>query len=280
MPINKLIKFCTDSYNKGVKCKTCVSNCTGDCNICLQAIHNEQDSKRHYDCCNMIYCYTCSYINKYASEIYYALNALVSHSSTKNTEYNILSIGCGDCADLFGIQHFLNVNQREINISYTGVDINEKWKPIHEYIPQLFPDVNFNYKYQDAIDYVASLEDVPFNIVILEYVLNEIIKYTPDNIDDFINELSDKILDRLPSNSLVIFNDINHKMVRDYYPKIKLKIEQKNDIACLSLRFNEPFSHTYGGAKLQNDSLVFNTSITPFSEKNPCSSSIFIIHKK
>jgi hypothetical protein len=240
-----------------------------------------QSDLRQYDCNNMVHCYVGNYINKYASEIYYAFKALTSHTSTKKAEYNILSIGCGDCADLFGINQFFKDNSRSPSISYTGIDMNIKWQPIHDKIKTIFPTINFNYKYQDAFEYVDTLDAVPYNIVILEYVLNEVRKYTPEIVNSFINCLAHKVIDKLPSGSFVVINDINHKMVRDYYPILKKEVEQNNKIQEAYLRFRNPISHTYGGITLPQDRLIFSTiQYSQFAEKFPCSSCIYILFKQ
>jgi hypothetical protein len=225
----------------------------------------------------------CNYINKYASEIYYIFKTLANHPSTKKTEYNILSVGCGDCADLFGIKQFLDDNSRVPTITYTGVDLNTKWQPIHNKVETIFPTINLNFKYQDVFTYLDSLSSdiLPYNVVILEYVLNEIRKYTPEITNSFIDSFVHKIIDKLPPVSLVIINDINHNMVRDYYPKIKSE-SQKNIICTeINLRFKTPMSHTYGGMQLPNDALIFSTTKdVRFDEKEPCSSSIYIMYKQ
>jgi hypothetical protein len=228
----------------------------------------------------MIYCYTCTYVNKYASEIYYALKALINHPITKQNEYNILSIGCGDCADLFGIKQFFIYAKREPAISYTGIDINTRWRPIHEQIVAQSQNINFAFKYQDAFEYLNTLDEVPFNMVIMEYVLNEVRKYSPDIINAFINSLVHRAIDRLPANSLLVINDINHVMVRQYYPIIKNKAIINNNIKEGALRFLNPTSHDYGGAIMKKDNLVFSISNNSFQEKAPCSSSIYLLFKE
>lgn len=277
--INQIVQFCRDLYQKNGKCENCPNACS-NCNMCLQEIHNNQDNLRTYDCKNMVFCYVCSYINKYASEIYYGFNALKNHSSTNKQQYKVLSIGCGDCADLFGIHRFVTDNQLNVDISYTGVDINTKWEPIHEKIKETFPNISFDFKYQDVFEYLEAQGIIEYNIIILEYVLNEIRKYTSDIIDNFIDLFARVIVDKLPSGSLIIINDINHNMVRDFFPKIRASIELNNQVLCFNLRFETP-SHPYGGSVLPNDILVFQIEQdVRFAEKSPCSSCLYIIHKQ
>ena len=283
MPINQLRDFCRTNYNRTSRCGNCVHTCSNSCTTCLEGIHMNQSNLRQYDCANMIYCYVCNYVNKYASEIYYAFNRLVSHPSTRKSEYHILSIGCGDCADLFGVNQFLQNNGRMSSISYTGIDINNRWSPIHQQIETIFPTISMNFEYQDAFTYIdsLSLDVLPYNIVVLEYVLNEIRKYTPGIINSFINCLSHRIIDKLPPESLVVINDINHYMVRNYYSRIKTEAQINNVVSEVYLRFNTPTIHTDGGLPLLQDRLMFST--TPdsrFVEKSPCSSSIYILIKQ
>lgn len=281
MPINELIAFCESLYQKNGKCKTCAIQCDNSCNMCLQSIHNDQANLREYDCANMTNCYTCSYINKYASEIYYTFQALVSHPSTQKTEYNILSIGCGDCADIFGINEFLKKNGRDAAIFYTGVDKNQNWKSVHEKIEIIFPEIIFKFIYTDVFDFIDTTENVTFNIIILEYVLNEIRKYSPDDVDTFIDKLAHNIIDRIPPGSLVIINDINHYMVRNYYPALKKEVIKNNSVLEAYLRFKNPTSHVYGGAVQPEDHLVFETHPDSiFDEKFPCSSCIYVLFKQ
>ena len=62
MPINQIVQFCRNLYQRNGKCTNCPNTCS-NCNMCLQEIHNDQSNMRTYDCNNMIFCYVCSYIN-------------------------------------------------------------------------------------------------------------------------------------------------------------------------------------------------------------------------
>lgn len=137
------------------------------------------------------------------------------------------------------------------------------------------------YEYQDIFTYINSLEKVDYNIVILEYVLNEIRKYTPDIIDSFIDSFARVVVDKLPSGALILINDINHNIVRDYFPKILASIESNNKVLTANLRFRTPTTHTYGGSMLSKDALIFDITVDErFEQKSPCSSCIFIICKQ
>ncbi|OJX88848.1 MAG: hypothetical protein BGP01_05805 [Paludibacter sp. 47-17] len=231
----------------------------------------------------MINCYTCSYNYKYASEIFYAFNALVSHPSTRKDTFKILSIGCGACADLFGIHHFLTTNSRNVQLTYTGVDYNDRWSNIHRVIDRIFISYyQTEFIYQNAFDYIDGLDTVDFNVMILQYILNEVIKNNnQDGINNFIDKLVEGVIEKLPSGSLIIFNDINHKCVRDYYPIIARKVKVNNSILEAYLRFTQPTTHTFGGNTLPSDGLVFATHAdTRFRVKSPCSSCIYIIYKQ
>lgn len=277
MPINQLVQFCNDSINKNGKCTSCTYECTNRCKICLQSIHDDQTTAaRHYDCDNMIYCYTCSYIYKHASEIFYAFQM---HPCTSFERFNVLSIGCGNCADLFGLYHFLTIRERLTDFTYLGVDYNAKWGSTHNHIIRMFPDNDIRFIYTNAFDYIDTLSDFRFNTVVLEYVINEIRKYTPEKVDEFVCNFVQKVINRLPDNSIVIINDFNHKLTRDIFWEIFKLSQQTNLVTAFSYRFSEPSTHTYGGQMHPYSGLAFTPLRLGHDVKTPCSSAQLIIFK-
>lgn len=283
MPINQLVEFAHLSKCKNGKCNSCPHVCTNICNNCLQEIHfdKRQDG---YDCQNMIYCYTCSYIYKYASEI----NYLFRHHQYKTfSEFNILSLGCGSCADLFGVNNFLSENNRnDTTVKYVGVDINDRWTSTHDKIKEIFPAYSLSFVNSDVFDYLNNISMSNFeppNILILQYLLNELVKKSKNRLPKFVDDLVSVIVDKMPSNSVVIINDINHdEKARNLFPIIASKIKETNPSDCFEFRFNEPTTHSYGGKKHSNDQLLF---IVPpiisreYDVKKPCSSAQIVVHK-
>ncbi|MDL2257100.1 hypothetical protein LJC06_02710 [Bacteroidales bacterium OttesenSCG-928-I14] len=283
MPINQLVDFAHSSKHKNDKCDGCTHTCTNKCNICLQEIHFD-GNLRGYDCQNMIYCYTCSYIYKYASEIDYLFKL---HKCESFSEFNILSLGCGSCADLFGINNFLAKNNRlNVPIKYVGVDSNEKWTDTQSKITEIFPLYSFSFINSDVFDYLDNISKNDFdapNILILQYLLNELVKHAKAKLPKFVDDLVGVIVDKMPDNSLVLINDINHNtMARDWFSIISSKIRKTNLSVCFEYRFNEPTSHTYGGRKHENDQLLFTVPpviLQEYDVKQPCSSAQAVIYK-
>lgn len=280
MPINQLTNFSHLSITKNGKCPDCENECDNNCNTCLQNIHF--GNSRRYDCQNMIYCYTCSYIYKYASEIGHLFN-LIKYNNY--TEFNILNLGCGSCADLFGIDSFLRANQRNIPLTYYGVDINDRWDLTQQRIIQIFPHYMINFELNDVFDYLNNSpndEDLNFNIIVLQYILDEIEKYDNERLEDFIELFVQKIIDNLPIKASVIINDINIKSVRITANKIYNRALESNIVERFQYRFTYPISHTYGGQKHENDGILFNVPpliYAGYDIKHPCSSYQMLIYK-
>jgi hypothetical protein len=230
----------------------------------------------------MIHCYTCSYIYKYASEIGHLFNLLQYRSFTS---FNILSIGCGPASDLFGIINFLTQQEREIPLTYLGIDLNPLWESTHQTIQEIFSDFPVSFTLIDVFDFLDDLEEEmnpTYNIVILQYVLDEINKYTPNRIQDFINKLALYLIDRLPNNSTIILNDFNHYETRNLFPRLFNAVNVHNLVSYSEYRFTNPATHPHGGAVHPSDRILFTVpeEIRRLHEiKSPCSSAQVVIYK-
>lgn len=249
MPINQLVQFCTTSINKNGKCAGCVHDCTNNCNICLQACHF--GDSRGYDCDNMIYCYTCSYIYKYASEIGHLFQNL---RFNRFNQFNILNLGCGSCADLFGVDKYLSIVGTPREISYIGVDNNDRWDNTHNQIQAIFPQYNIEFINSDVFDFLDSIPDgntLGFNFVILQYILNEFNLHCRERIDEFVEKFTQKIIDNLPERSIIITNDINHIDVRSLSARIFSQSQINNLTSQFMYRFPHQPLHMYGGIIIQ-----------------------------
>lgn len=282
MPINRLTAYCHDAKTKDGKCGTCAFNCDNICKHCLELIHFENPHGRSYDCENMIFCYSCSYIYKYASEIQYIFE---KHTLQSFNEFNILSLGCGSCADLLGIDNFLTSTNRTLPINYTGVDLNPLWRDTHNEIINILPNYNISFINNDVYDYLDSLNngmDNPPNILILQYILNELVKNDIARIPEFIEKLINNIINRMPENSLIIINDINHYSIRTHFSSIFREAQENNIVSYLNYRFREPTTHTYGGTMHDSSNLKFDIPVvinTNYDVKSVCSSSQAVIFK-
>lgn len=280
MPINQLVQFCTDSIQKDGKCVGCVHECNNNCNICLQACH--YGDPRGYDCNNMIYCYTCSYIYKYASEIGHLFQNL---GFNRFEQFNILNLGCGSCADLFGIDRYLTVVGTLREITYVGVDNNERWNRTHDHIQAIFPQYNIDFINSDIFDFLDRItndDTLEYNFVILQYILNEFDLHCRERVNEFIEKFTQKIIDKLPERSIIIVNDINLDVVRSISARIFNQSQINNLTSQFLYRFPRQPAHTYGGNNHPNDNLIF--AVPPaiegrFDIKQPCSSAQSVIFK-
>jgi hypothetical protein len=157
--------------------------------------------------------------------------------------YNILSIGCGGCPDLMAFESYVEECGRNKTISYTGIDKNELWKPIHHQIEiyhnHIIRNVEFNY--DDAIDYFEKYFVDDINVLILQYVISYF--YNTDQIkkiDEFFYNLVDSLLiqGKQKGNFVIIINDVNScYRGREYFSNIVKDLSAKG--------FNGMVSHYY-----------------------------------
>jgi hypothetical protein len=281
MRINQLTEFCHSSIAKNGKCEGCGYPCDNCCNRCLEKIHFENPDNRYYDSQNMIYCYTCSYIYKYASEIHHLFK---KHPLTSFSKFNILSLGCGSCADLFGIDNFLTEQKRAVPLQYKGVDSNPLWKTTQDKIVEIFPSYSISFENSDIFNYLDSIANdfVPPNILILQYILNELIKNNDaTKMNKFVEDLVAKIIAKMPDNSVIIINDINHYSVRNWFGKLHSEIIKYKYASFLAYRFTNPIEVPVisGITSHTNDTLLFTvpTDIPTNDVRKPCSSAQAII---
>lgn len=280
MPINTLVEYCRDSIKKNGKCSTCIHDCDNVCNNCLQSSHF---NSRTYDCQNMIYYYTASYIYKYASEITHLINFFQYKSFP---QFVILNLGCGSCADLFGVHRYHELSGRVLKVSYTGVDVNERWLDSQEKIKEIFsaiPDYTINFIHSDVflfLDSLSSDNTLIYNIVTLQYIINELNKHCRNRMEEFVEKFVDKVINNMPDNSTIIINDINHIDVRRWFTAIFVKAQGKNLVAEFRKRFREPTNVPQVDFDYHSkDNILFNEINFGQRIKSPCSSAQYVIYK-
>lgn len=259
MPINELVDFCYENYNRIEKCSNCPNPniCKDTCEDCLDDTYYK-DKKRVQNCENITFCYVCNYIYKYSSEIEHLLNNINLEGIE---EFNILSLGCGPCSDLFGFNNYFEKNENIKKISYRGIDINPIWKPIQNKIKNVFFNKNIEVKifYQDVIEIVNKLRirnnPIVSNFLVLNYALSDILNKYEDirNFkEDFVGNLINNLIIKMPLNSFIIINDINlgkdSTHPRTYYETFYNKISETKRVYPKRFHFakNEPKYYKYG----------------------------------
>jgi hypothetical protein len=207
---------------------------------------------------------------------------------TSFSEFNILSLGCGSCADLFGINNFLTEQSREISVKYMGVDSNPKWKPTQDKIKEIFPTYDISFEQIDVFDFLDNIPEyfTPPNILILQYLLNELIKCNDTaKMDEFVEKLVDEVINKMPDDSVIILNDINHYSVRNWFSRLHSEIIKYKTASFLDYRFTNPIDVPVKITTHEKDTLLFhipaiitsNYSITNSHTRSQCSSSQAII---
>lgn len=286
MNIHDIVDYCNNLYIKSqyeYRCEECNNKCKGSCEKCLDTIHF--GDHRRYNCKNIVNYYLCKYIYKYSSEIKYLFQ---SHHTLKELDnIKVLSIGCGPCTDLFGILESIQNDKQNKFLEYTGIDLNNKWEHIHNYISLNNNEkMNAKFIYDDIFNIINSdkfKEEINPNIIIFQYVLSDIIKYNePIEIKNFIDKLINESIPKLEDNSFIIFNDINHIDTRKYFDYMLQNIKTRGQYAKHHFRHNINNYYRYGREYNRND-VLFDIPNHISDRYNPwtfCSSSQLIIRKK
>lgn len=239
------------------ECKNCDNSCNGDCGRYLQEIH--YGNKERYSCGRVMSYYMPKYAYRYAFEIEQLFK--LKMDQIKNLDsLNILSVGCGPCTELLGITNLSNFVQKPIK--YNGIDLNGKWEKIHLILrDKLIHEISLNYHYEDIFDFINKINPqkkvLQSNILIFQYVISDIIKYKSiTEVYVFMQNLFDKIVEYLPKNSIIIFNDINYKTkTRDIYDYFaSLLPEEKYEVKKYYFKGNtEEEYFAYGEAIKENE---------------------------
>lgn len=158
MPINQLVEFCLEQYNKHGRCFDCNNDCkcigTEDCYLCIKYIHAVNTFDRKYNCNNIVYNYVIKHIYRYSSEIERLFNQYDTFKKVQH--FRIASIGCGPCSELFGIKQFLANNNLNPKFEYIGFDLNLQWNQIQNKIVDIFGN-GIQFSNEDFFSYVNNL---------------------------------------------------------------------------------------------------------------------------
>ena len=206
----------------------CTHNCEhilqGDeCNCinCLEEIHyHKQYGRKTYDCPNLVLCYGCRYLNRFTSEIRYALDVVPVIETFD--EYRILSIGCGPAPDLMAFEKYIHEKNLNKRILYKGFDLNENWWSIHNMISQncISPwPIKPKFHYVDAIALFSNQQIPDANVLVLQYVISHFHNTKQfDQLHTFFEHITDNIILKMKKPSVIIIHDVNHfQLGRDHF---------------------------------------------------------------
>ncbi len=233
-----ILNFCHEKY-KNSTCEDCnhYTQCPGspcgNCKQCLTEVHypnRYSDGRKNYDCDRMMYFYVCDYTSKYASEMLYLMRE--SEALKRIDNYHVLSLGCGACPDLMAFEQFCHEQSAEKTVQYVGIDVNERWKSIHEritgYRTQTLKKSQFRY-------YDVVTDDITINganVVILQYIISHF--YNTGQISQ-INEFFEKLIEEIVRHKqedtpfVILINDVNsNNRGRDCFSDLVAKLKQAN----------------------------------------------------
>lgn len=212
LQIPEIVKYCHFAYAKGTpRCSNCNNaGCKGACTECFREIHF--GNGRDYDCPNLMHHYVCTYIYAYSSEIWHIFN---TERDLKNLdEYRILSIGCGPASELFGVSKIAG----DKRIEYVGFDTNELWVNVHAKVVEMVnpePNCTADIRIGNVFDNFGELNFNP-NVIILSYLISHLI-ITNTDIEVFMKDFQEIILNNIPKPYSILINDINLNTVRDKF---------------------------------------------------------------
>lgn len=299
MLIDEIVSYCDKEYKKEdaiyPKCNVFLDENKiplGECDKCLDKIHrhntyniNKEKVERDYDCPKIINRYVCTFSYQYTSEICYALNKLKNLKEYK--ELNVLSLGCGACADLMALEKMLT----GVRINYCGIDKNKLWKPVHEKIKN-YCDNNCNIKVdldctKDVLKFVEERERKGFDIVIMSYFVSHFrITRQEKSIKNFYNNLYTNVIKQKNKNMpcFIIINDVNScNCLRENIGKetiINILDTNKKSYTPIRKYFNYPtdkYIYPYGEAYNHNKTIKVPKHIQKYIHQGTCRSAQLLV---
>jgi len=246
MLIDEIVVYCNKEYksaNTENLCENCThpTECSGNCKSCLEQVHypyKNSNGLRDYNCINIIDFYACTYLYKYASEIYYLIKKCESLNEIE--ELHIMSIGCGASPDLMAFEKYCEEKETPQSIAYVGFDKNELWSPIHKKIKKYAENkdnMRVRFKDEEIFDYLGRKPVPRVNVLIMQYVISHF--YNTEQIGQieiFFDELVDNIVKHKETDNplVIIINDVNScYRGRNYFEEFVQKLEEEG-VNCTS----------------------------------------------
>ncbi len=261
------------------KCQETFCQETFQCSTqCLTDIFRTHKN-RIYNCKTITSMYILRFCNRYSSEIYHILNDIIPKLTTGDL---ILSIGCGSCMEILGIERYSRDNNLGM-INYVGIDTNFIWQDASKYFCLNTQNISSKAEY-NAIDSRSFLPKV--KVFLFNYCLSDIKNHS--NLNNFLCNDFSSYLELLPNDSYVIINDQNHgDEWEDNFDVWSSSLDTSK--YTVTNYFFDPGSHkpcNPRGKRMFHKQLVFsNFGLDPRIEKYfqanlpCCESGITIIHK-
>ena len=286
--IQELVDFCSQSFSPNIEGVPCDGAPQMTCSDCLKEIHFDKESIRRYDCINMCHWYVCQDIYRYATEMVWLLHDKELGLKKRIDPLNICSIGCGPCSELIAFEEYRRAKDLSFEYTYTGFDTNNVWSPIQDKVISLSasPDT-IRIINEDVFDYYNNVNARP-NMIILNYMLSDMLKYGQRDFDSFINNLCEFVAG-LPSFALLI-NDINRGINRSdpryYFSRIYDKIARicgRKNIRVSCHHFADSLKNYFSYGELRaNNKIIFtipDNIVTLYDTNTECHSAQLTIIK-
>ena len=237
--LDSVVKYCHQQYIS-THCSDCdhddhcPGNPCGNCKQCLEEVHyptRYANGRKDYECNRMLDFYVCDYTAKYASEMLYLMRR--SKAMQEIEKYHVLSIGCGACPDLMALERYCHEKASSKTISYLGIDINKRWKRIHDVISDYKTTTirKSQFRYMDAVADEFVIPDA--NVVVLQYVISHF--YNNGQIGQ-IKEFFQKLIDTIIAHKqkevpmAILINDVNsNNRGRDFFSDL-IELMKASDI--------------------------------------------------
>lgn len=225
MLIDNVVAFCDEEYRKHV-CNNCNKDalCGHNCKKCLDDLHYHSNKIRQdYSCEHLLDYYECRYSHKYCSEMIYALSNV---DLSAYPRFNILSLGCGGAPDLMAFD-YLSPNQ---TINYRGIDINNSWEKIHNFIESNFVDGSVRFfRGVDVLEFFNYHSLARCNVICIEYLISFFFQCIGRaGVRNWFRQLANQIVAHKSPDypMLIIINDADSVYTgRDIFPCLREEIE-------------------------------------------------------
>lgn len=284
--LDEIVRTCHERFlvegNK--ECASCNSNCNGDCNRLLHSIH--YGSKERYSCNRAMNYYMSKFAYRYASE---ADKILGQYKEVIDgfKEMHIMSIGCGPATELLGSINYAMKEKKRLY--YNGIDINDKWVGIHDYFKSLpYSGMDVRFYYRDIFKFIEKINpdkgNLNSNIVFFQYVISDMAKYYSDHeMKTFFDRFKVIIIDCLPVDSLLIFNDVNNERKARRYFEMAASLLEDSKYEVKRFHFNPAYKeYSEYGFEIENHNINYKIPKTIEEHYNSwatCKSAALVIRK-
>jgi len=278
--LDQLLTWCDNEYTSAKHCQ-CGNACTNgnfckgtqtNCYSCIQHVHSYSNRTYHYNCDKMVLYYTLKHCYRFGAEVFYEMNRLRTDICNWQN-ISIDSIGCGPCSELFGALSFWRtIGKNDTAFRFRGFDTEPLWQPIMNQVQAVFQTADVRTFGQDAFAYYAQSQE-PVDVIILNYMLSDMMKFRAGQYDNFLNNLITMIQQKKPRYLLV--NDVyllvsvgaTNRMLR-FLKNAGLTFK----MAKLQYHSNHPYIGQFGRQVAKQPFVMSNVAIVqrydPFAETN------------